>query len=538
MKIINISILILLNLFVLISNRAEIKRSKPDVSQTGHLTPLVATLTSEDIKKKVNGVDLIFVVDISGSMGGDRINLVKESLKYIVSLMKEEDNMSLVLFESRATLINGLLPMTEENKKKITNSINQLRVTGGTNIYSGLQVGLDQIKQNYTNTDRVCSIILLSDGFDSRTNTDVLFNNYIISQKKNNYVFTLHSLGYGSSHDAILMKKISYVRDGGYFFIQKLTDVNEAFLQIYGSLSSNYAINVNVQVESNFPIKKVFGMDEMYNAVLTSTKPYKFSVDLIHYKYGKTYSIVSLVDIPDNTPYGTEVLKVSVLSWGQTIYFYWDKSPNNENEGSSADYYDSYAYEEYIKGICADYFSDAFNQAISKGANQGKVVINNGIIWLQKSYDGVFDWVNEFQQVLNDLTYFTSYGKANLLSKIRELKSQNIGNHYYIKNTYENSLIDDSHDLDTSDMENNNITVAEDGEEKVITTDQSNNYYYFYLKEGVAKINGTRFSGEHSTLVIYTENVEDINIKALSNYFEYYTKFEKKNKIIQTFVDI
>jgi len=82
--------------------------------------------------------------------------------------------------------------------------------------------------------------------------------------------------------------------------------------------------------------------------------------------------------------------------------------------------------------------------------------------------------------------------------------------------------------LDTSTMENNNITVSEDGNEQIITTDQSNNYYYFYLKEGVSKINGTRFSGEHSTLVIYTENVEDINIKALSNYFEYYSKFEKK----------
>jgi hypothetical protein len=64
------------------------------------------------------------------------------------------------------------------------------------------------------------------------------------------------------------MKKIASVRDGGYFFIQKLTDVNEAFLQIYGSLSSNFAINVNVQVQSNFRIEKVFGIEEKFNASL------------------------------------------------------------------------------------------------------------------------------------------------------------------------------------------------------------------------------------------------------------------------------
>ena len=528
MNIINISILILINLFVLISNRAEVARSKPDPDQTGHLTPLVAKLTSEDIKVKANGVDLIFVVDVSGSMYGDKMNLVKETLKYIVKKMNEQDNMSLVIFDHQVNVINGLLQMTEENKKIIINNINNLTDRGGTNIYIGLQYGLNQIISNYTSGDRVCSMILLSDGCDQYSNADINFKNYIVNQKKNKYVFTLHTLGYGNDHDELLMKKIAAVRDGGYFFIQKLTDVSNAFLEIYGSLSSNYAINVNVQVQSNFAIKKVFGMDEMYNALLTNTKPYTFSVDLIHYKYGKTYSIVSLVDIPDNTPYGTEVLKVSVLSWDQIIYFYWDKSPNNENEGSSPDYYDSYAYEEYIKGICADYFSDAYNQAKSKGVNQGKVVINNGIKWLEKSYDGVFDWKNEFQNVLNDLTYFSSYGKANLLSKVRELKSQNIGNHYYIKNTYENSLIDESHDLNTSTMENNNITVSEDGDEQIITTDQNNNYYYFYLKEGVSKINGTRFSGEHSTLVIYTEKIEDINIKALSNYFEYYSKFKKK----------
>ena len=55
-------------------------------------------------------------------------------------------------------------------------------------------------------------------------------------------------MGYGNSHDAILMKKIAAIRDGGYFFIEKLTDVYDAFLHIYGSLSTNYEVNINLEL--------------------------------------------------------------------------------------------------------------------------------------------------------------------------------------------------------------------------------------------------------------------------------------------------
>ena len=54
-------------------------------------------------------------------------------------------------------------------------------------------------------------MILLSDGQDQGKNADLNFKNLIASSGKSNYIFTLHALGYGSSYDAILMKKISAV---------------------------------------------------------------------------------------------------------------------------------------------------------------------------------------------------------------------------------------------------------------------------------------------------------------------------------------
>ena len=52
------------------------------------------------------------------------------------------------------------------------------------------------------------------------------------------------------------MRKIAAIRDGGYFFIEKLSDVNDAFLLIYGSLSTIYQVNANLLVQSQFKINR------------------------------------------------------------------------------------------------------------------------------------------------------------------------------------------------------------------------------------------------------------------------------------------
>ena len=371
--------------------------------------------------------------------------------------------------------------------------------------------------------------VLSSCFLDQGRNADYNFKNYIANKGKDNYIFTLHTLGYGNNHDSILMKNLAAVRDGGYFFIEKLTDVYNAFLHIYGSLSTNYEININLELQSNFRIDKVFGMEEMYKATLTNISPYTFNVNILHAKFGKTYSFVSLVDIPDSTLYGTEVLRARVSCLNKTAYFYWDKiyQPNEE------DSYDGFAYEEYIKVISANIFTNAFDLG-KTNINKAKEFMKSEIIWLEKNYVeiGVFDWKTEYYNVIKDLENFSRTGKANILSKIRELKSQNIGSHYSIKNSYENSLIEDLYDIKTQNTTIKNIT-----EEEIIITEDNKNYYYFYLREGVSKINGTHFSGQHSTLIIYTENKEEINIKILSNYFEYYTWSQKKIRI-QTQIDM
>ena len=57
------------------------------------------------------------------SMYGDKIKLVRESLKYLVNLMNEEDNFALVKFDSYAVVVNNCTKMSEENKTLLIENI-------------------------------------------------------------------------------------------------------------------------------------------------------------------------------------------------------------------------------------------------------------------------------------------------------------------------------------------------------------------------------------------------------------------------------
>lgn len=504
----------------------DIRRSKIHPDKTGNLTPLVATISSKDQTEKVRAVDLVCVVDVSGSMYGDNIELVKESLSYLVNLMSEQDNLAIVQFESDAKIVSDFLPMTEENKLNMTEKINELEATGGTNIFSGLKLGLTLFNKTYSNGDRVASMILLSDGQDNYGFQAELFKDLIISENKSDYLFTLHSFGYGDYHDAKLMYDVSMIKDGGYFFIKRLSMVQDAFLKIYGSLSTNCEINVQLKIVSNYEIKKVYGIEYMNEPKMTNDNK-TFTTKLIQFIYGKNYPFVFLVDIPIDTAVGTEILTVEISPFGKSEKYKLDVSLS------------SIAYEEYIRCISFTYFIDAFNlisssydpyyySTISNGTNEAIELINEGITWIKNNYEGKRNWEEEFNAVIEDLRAFGLDGMANLLSKIRELTTTKLGIHY---NDNENSfivkIIETSHNVDLTGLVSTIITSL-----LKINFESGKNYYYFNLKDGIGEINNLHFSGSGSSFIYYSDDEnESINIKPLTNSLEYYNSSETMNKI-------
>ncbi|CAG8768634.1 11203_t:CDS:1, partial [Racocetra fulgida] len=88
----------------------------------------------DNAKDTSSHADIVLVLDVSSSMSGDKINLLKESLSFIVSELSPKDRLCLVTFNTYAKRITPLLLVNEDNKSKFYQAIRDLRANGGTNI--------------------------------------------------------------------------------------------------------------------------------------------------------------------------------------------------------------------------------------------------------------------------------------------------------------------------------------------------------------------------------------------------------------------
>ena len=105
------------------------------------------------------GANVIFVVDVSGSMQGTRLTAAKSAIKAAASTILEQDNtkVSLVTFSTNATTV---LSQTS-SISSFNSSVDRLSASGGTNWEAGLSEAEDLVSSD-SNTSNY--VIFVSDG--------------------------------------------------------------------------------------------------------------------------------------------------------------------------------------------------------------------------------------------------------------------------------------------------------------------------------------------------------------------------------------
>lgn len=112
------------------------------------------------------GLDLVLVIDVSGSMRGSKLNLVKETLEFVINKLEDIDRVSLITFNNEYEILANLVPMSSINKRLMIRLIEEMEASGSTNIQDPLQAAIELLyKRRYLND--ISSIFLLSDGKDN-----------------------------------------------------------------------------------------------------------------------------------------------------------------------------------------------------------------------------------------------------------------------------------------------------------------------------------------------------------------------------------
>ncbi|CAG9315799.1 unnamed protein product [Blepharisma stoltei] len=211
-----------------------------------------------------SGIDVICVLDVSGSMSGDKLELATKTLEFMVTQLGPYDRASIVTFSDDAYKLSPLTCMNDVGKEKLNKKIKAIRVIGGTEIIKGLRCGL-QILAGRKQFNSVTSIVLLTDGIDNNQETAMGRLRAVIREYDPKVVtqYSIHTFGYGSDHDAHLMNAMAEVKNGGFYFVEKEDSIPEAFSNCLGELMSVVADQIQVQLQTQacdipFALRKVY----------------------------------------------------------------------------------------------------------------------------------------------------------------------------------------------------------------------------------------------------------------------------------------
>jgi Ca-activated chloride channel family protein len=187
-------------------------------------------------------LDIAIAMDVSGSMGGDKIVNAKKSLLKLVEHIDKQDRLSLVTFDSNVSTAFGPSLMTASDKSVAQQQINKLRAGSMTNLSGGLIKALALLKEQDTVKGTVRRCLVFTDGHPT---SGVCEPEDIVGiATEHRAGLGISTFGYGRDHNADLLTALAL--DGNFHFIDTPEKILKAFGQELGGLISTYAQNVRL----------------------------------------------------------------------------------------------------------------------------------------------------------------------------------------------------------------------------------------------------------------------------------------------------
>ncbi|CAM0870881.1 unnamed protein product [Alopecurus aequalis] len=231
-------------------------------------TEAAATAAAEGPRSPL---DLVTVLDVSGSMSGGKIALLKRAMEFVVDQLGPDDRLSVVSFSTEARRVIPLKRMSDAGKVSAKGAVQLLHASGGTNILKGLAEAA-KVLDGRRHKNAVASVILLSDGQDTYNLFGHGSDPYGSVSKAKNYrdlvplsllggegkrPTPIHTFGFGTDADACAMHTIAEETGGTCSFIENQAVVQDSFAQCIGGLLSVAVQEAWISVDCAHPEVRV-----------------------------------------------------------------------------------------------------------------------------------------------------------------------------------------------------------------------------------------------------------------------------------------
>ena len=204
-------------------------------------------------------LNLVLVMDRSGSMSGDRIRKVKKSIRAFVKRLRKKDLVAIVSFSDSARV--DLTACDKTRKKDIERAIDRIQAGGSTNLHAGLMLGYQQAMK-LLDDEKSNRVILLTDGI---ANEGVVDHQQIATESRryNKKGIELSTIGLGQDFNRTLLRELADAGRGLVHFVDDSQDIQKTFVNEVDSLLSPAARNVLLTLDFGGcdTIPKLYGYD-------------------------------------------------------------------------------------------------------------------------------------------------------------------------------------------------------------------------------------------------------------------------------------
>ena len=194
---------------------------------------------------EVQGKNIVFVLDTSGSMTGEKIAQAKAALRYCIDRLGADDRFDVLRFASDVERLSpsGLIVASDANKRRAAEFVDDFEAAGGTAIEEALQRAIASVA-----SESGALILFITDGRPTvgEVNAGEILK---AASRKNSGRARIFTMGVGEDLDTHLVDLIADQHGGTSHYVRPGEDVKLAISALYEHIAYPVLSDVTLTVD-------------------------------------------------------------------------------------------------------------------------------------------------------------------------------------------------------------------------------------------------------------------------------------------------
>jgi Ca-activated chloride channel family protein len=201
---------------------------------------LLTVTPSYDDAEPPQPKDVTFVLDVSGSMAGEKMSQARRAIRFCLANLNRADRFEVIRFSTEAdALFGGLERATAENVARAQEYVAKLEAIGGTNAEEALELAM---KANETLSDRPKVVIFITDGKPTigETNDERLVRKVRDANTSHMRIFTF---GVGDDLNTHFLDKLTEATRAARTYVGEKQDLEVPISSFFEKIKSPVLVN-------------------------------------------------------------------------------------------------------------------------------------------------------------------------------------------------------------------------------------------------------------------------------------------------------